>query len=95
MRKLLHIVYYIFSGILTLLAAAFCIIEGRLLLSGDWGIYEYAFQGGIQYFCRLLLAVFALSMGFLPFVNCIKPTKKISDFLRTGTVALVIMCAMI
>ena len=95
MRKLLHIGYYIFSGILLLLATAFCMIEGRLLFSGDWSIYEYAFQGGIQYFCRLLLAVFALGMGFLSFVNIIKQRKKISDLLRTGAVALVIMSAII
>ncbi len=91
MRKLLRIVYYIFSGLLILLAAAFCIIEGRLLFSGDWGIYESAFQGFIQYFCRFLMAVFALSMGFLPFVNRIKPSQRISSFLGTGAVALVIM----
>lgn len=43
MKKLLHIVYYVFSGILVFLAAAFCVIEGRLLFSGDWMIYESAF----------------------------------------------------
>ena len=95
MKKLLHVIYYIFSGIIVFLATAFCIIEGRLLFSGDWLIYESAFHGCIEYFCRFLMAVFALVIGFLPFVNRAKNNPKISDFLKIGSVALVVMSIII
>ena len=95
MKKLLAITYYIFSVIIMFLAVAFCIIEGRLLFSGDWTIYESAFQGFVQYLCRFLMSLFALSMGFLPFINKIKPNQKIIEFLKIGTLALVVMSAII
>ena len=95
MKTVLRIVYYIFSAILLLLAAAFCIIEGRLLFSGDWTIYESTLQGCVQYLCRFLMSLFALSIGLLPFVNKIKPSQKISDFLKTGSLALVMMSVIV
>ena len=95
MKTVLRIVYYIFSAILLLLAAAFCIIEGRLLFSGDWTIYESALQGCVQYLCRFLMSLFVLSIGLFPFVNKIKPSQKISDFLQTGSLALVMMSVIV
>ena len=95
MKKLLVITYYIFSGIIIFLAVAFCIIEGRLLFSGDWTIYESAFQGFIQYLCRFLMSLFALSMGLLPFINKLRPNQKIIEFLKIGSLALVVMSAIV
>ncbi len=95
MKTVLRIVYYIFSAIILLLALAFCIIEGRLLFSGDWTIYESALQGCVQYLCRFLMSLFVLSIGLFPFVNKIKPSQKISDFLQTGSLALVMMSVIV
>ena len=95
MKKLLAITYYIFSVIIMFLAVAFCIIEGRLLFSGDWTIYESSFQGFIQYLCRFLMSLFALSMGLLPFINKIRPNQKIIEFLKICSLALVVMSAIV
>lgn len=95
MKTLLRIVYYIFNAIILLLALAFCIIEGKLLFSGDWTIYESTLQGCVQYLCRFLMSLFALSIGLLPFVNKIKPSQKISDYLKAGSLALVMMSVIV
>ena len=69
MRKGLNLLRLILSVLIGLLALVFAVIEGRNLFSGDWLIYEYAFNGLVRYMSRLLLALFALSQGILPFIN--------------------------
>lgn len=41
------------------------------------------------------MAVFALVIGFLPFVNRIRQSQRISNFLRTGAVVLIVMSMII
>ena len=91
MRTVIKGGYYFFSGIIVILALAFCIIEGRLLLSGDWLLYEFAFGGAIRYMCRLMMAVLALGIGLLPWINIKKKCEKIIKAQRFGAVLLLVM----
>lgn len=57
-------IFRILSGVLLLLAAlAFAVIEGRLLVSGDWLLHEVPFFAFLRYFAR-----FALAGGTMLFV---------------------------
>ena len=57
MNKFLRVLLYIFSSITMVLALAFIVLEGRLVIAGDWVIYDNAADGFIRYFFRLLLAI--------------------------------------
>lgn len=91
MKRLLNICLYLVSGIIVLIAIIFCVIEGRLLFSMDWIAYEFAFSGCLRYICRLLLAIFALIVGLSPFINMKRKSIKVSSFMMTGVVALLVM----
>ena len=56
MKTLIKIAVLLFSIILFVISAAFIVIEGRLLVSGDWLLYEMPWIGFLQYFCRFLLS---------------------------------------
>ena len=49
MSKLFKVLLVIVSSIVMLLSLAFIVIEGRLLFSGDWLIYDSPFNGFIRY----------------------------------------------
>ena len=86
---LLKILLCIICSIIIILALAFLFIEARLLISLDWSIYDYAFNGFIRYFFRFLLALFALSVCVFEFINLKK--KTLSTYLFVADLSLVIM----
>ena len=59
MKTFYKIISVFISSIIIVLSLAFIVIEGRLLLSGDYLSYDSPFFGFLRYFCRLLLALFA------------------------------------
>ena len=61
------------SCLVTFLSLLFVIIEGRLLFSGDWLLYERPWIGGIQYLLRFLMAI---GTGFFG----IHSVKKIKSY---------------
>lgn len=91
MKKLFNVLIGIFSAIILLLSVVFVVIEGRLLFSGDWLIYDNAAAGFFKYFFRLILALAAGSYSIFEFINMKKNNKVISHLLFMMNIALVVM----
>ena len=71
MKTVLKVLSVFISVIILILALAFIIIEGRLLFSGDWIIYDSPLMGFIRYLFRLTISVFAFikSLFGIVFLN--------------------------
>jgi hypothetical protein len=69
MKTITNIFLCLFVSISLILSLAFIVIEGRLLFSGDWLIYNNPLNGFIRYLFRLLLALFVLIKGIIEFKN--------------------------
>ena len=50
MKLTVRVLKILFSVLLLILAAAFGVIEGRLLVSGDWLLHEVPFLAFLCYF---------------------------------------------
>lgn len=81
MKKVMNIVLIGFSTIFGLFALAFAFLEARLLVSLDWTIYDFAFNGFIRYFLRLIIALAALAVCVIQIKNVIKENEKVSKVL--------------
>ena len=86
---LLKVLQCLICSIIIILSLAFMFIEARLLISLDWSIYDFAFNGFIRYFFRFLLALFALSVCIFEFINLKK--KTLSKYLFIADLSLVLM----
>ena len=67
MKLLFKILLSILSGVIILLSLAFILIEGRMLIAGDWIIYNYSFNAFIRYLFRFLIALFSSTVAFIYF----------------------------
>ena len=90
MNKLFKVLLVIISSIIMILSLAFIVIEGRLLFSGDWLIYDNPFNGFIRYLCRLLIAIFAFTKSLLEVIY-INKEHSIKEYLYYGDISLVLM----
>lgn len=63
MKKTATILFIIASSLVALVAIAFTIIEGRLVLSFDWSLHENEFVAFLQYLARLGISVLCLITG--------------------------------
>ena len=90
MSKLFKVLLVIISSIIMILSLAFIVIEGRLLFSGDWLIYDSPFNGFIRYLCRLLIAIFAFTKSLLEVIY-INKEHSIKEYLYYGDISLVLM----
>ena len=89
MKKIIsNIVFGIPLVILILISLVFVFIEGRLLVSLDWTIYDNAFNGFIRYFFRLLIAVICIFIAILEFINMKKSGKTIEFYLNNISIGL-------
>ena len=89
MKKIIsNIVFGIPLVILILISLVFVFIEGRLLVSLDWTIYDNAFNGFIRYFIRLLIAVICIFTAILEFINMKKSSKTIEFYLNNISIGL-------
>lgn len=61
--------YLLISLLIMVLSLAFILIEARLILSCDWFLYENLILGLIQYICRVLVALYALYLSIIPFLD--------------------------
>lgn len=86
---LLKVLQCLICSIIIILSLAFMFIEARLLISLDWSIYDFAFNGFIRYLFRFLLALFALSVCIFEFINLKK--KTLSKYLFIADLSLVLM----
>ncbi len=94
MNKLFKVLLVIISSIIMILSLAFIVIEGRLLFSGDWLIYDSPFFGCIRYLGRLLLSVFAFTKCLLEIIY-INKEHKLKEYLGYADIGLVVMSVVI
>ena len=69
MKKCVIFLLLFGSLLITFLSLIFVIIEGRLLFSGDWLLYERPFIGCMQYLIRFLLAGGTGFLGIRSFIK--------------------------
>lgn len=79
------------SAIIAILALLFIFIEGRILFSGEWLVYDNTALGFFKYFFRFLLALFALAHSVFAFINMKKECVTLSYYLLAGNFVFVIM----
>lgn len=91
MRKINNILISIFSVIVFILSFVFVIIEGRLVFSLDWTIYDNAFLGFLKYFFRLIIALLTCVYAVFEFINLKKKLELISFILFIYNICLVIV----
>ena len=93
MKKVLNIFNVIISSIVLLLSLVFIFIEGRLLFSGDWLIYDNVILGIFKYLFRLIIAISAGMYSILTFINIKKKSGILTNFLFMLSVCLFIVCS--
>ena len=89
MKKVLNI--FIISSIVLLLSLIFIFIEGRLLFSGDWLIYDNVILGMFKYLFRLIIAISAGMYSILTFINIKKKSGILTNFLFMLSICLFII----
>lgn len=94
MNKLFKILLVIISSLMMILSLVFIVIEGRLLFSGDWIIYDSPFNGFIRYLCRLLLSMLVFVKSLLEVIY-INKKHIIKEYLFYGDISLVVMSIII
>ena len=91
MKKLLTVLIWLFSVIIVIFSLAMTFIEARLLLSLEWTIYDSPLGGFIRYFFRLLISLYALTIGIIEIVTLYKNVNFISNNMLYFELALVII----
>ena len=91
MKIIRNILIGFFSIIIFVLSIAFIVIEGRLLFSLDWTIYDNAFFGFLKYFFRLIIALLTCAYSISEFINFKKKSELISFVLFIYNICLVIV----
>lgn len=91
MKKVLNIFNVIISSIVLLLSLVFIFIEGRLLFSGDWLIYDNVILGMFKYLFRLIIAISAGMYSILTFINIKKKSGILTNFLFMLSICLFII----
>ena len=94
MSKVCRVLVYIFSSIIIILSLAFIFIEGRLVFSGDYLVYDSPFNGFVRYFFRLLLAFLVLGKSVLEFTK-IGKNGMLKEYLFYGDISLLLMSIII
>ena len=95
MKKVFNVFLAIFCIISAILAFAFVIIEGRLLIFGDWLVYDNAFNGFVRYALRLILSLFALLVTVVEVINLKKKNLSLKNYLffaQLSLLALSVVC---
>jgi len=91
MKIISNIIIGFFSIIIFILSFAFIIIEGRLLFSSDWLIYDNVIFGFMRYFFRLVLSIITCIYSILEFIKMKKKSKLINYILFIYNICLVIV----
>ena len=95
MKTLYKIGIIVAFSLTIILSLAFSFIEGRMLFSGDWIAYENPFGGCIRYLLRFFIALCALTLAIIEFVNLKKQNAFLNDYLIFADGALFIACLVI
>jgi hypothetical protein len=91
MKIVRNILVGFFSIIIFVLSLAFIVIEGRLLFSLDWTIYDNVIFGFLRYFFRFLIAISLCIYSIVEFINMKKKSEKIQFILFIYNFCLVIV----
>ncbi len=91
MKRTVNIFNIIISSIVLLLSLIFIFIEGRLLFSGDWLIYDNVILGMFKYLFRLIIAISAGMYSILTFINIKKKSAILTNFLFMLSICLFIV----
>ena len=94
MKKLLNLLLILFSSIIIILGLAFIFLEARLLISLDWSIYDFAFNGFIRYLFRFIISLFALSNFIIEIIVVFKKIDILKSLLRASNISLSIFLFM-
>lgn len=86
--KTLFIITCVISLVLSL---AFLVIEGRLIFSQDWIIYDSPLNGLIRYLLRFIFALGGLLMSIFELVNLKKKNPFIGLCLITANYSFLVM----
>ena len=86
--KTLFIITCVISLVLSL---AFLVIEGRLIFSQDWIIYDSPINGLIRYLLRFIFALGGLLMSIFELVNLKKRNPFIGLCLITANYSFLVM----
>ena len=86
--KTLFIITCVISLVLSL---AFLVIEGRLIFSQDWIIYDSPINGLIRYLLRFIFALGGLLMSIFELVNLKKKNPFIGLCLINANFSLLVM----
>jgi hypothetical protein len=95
MKRLFNILITIVSSLIIVLSLAFIVIEGRLLISLDWIIYDNNLNGFIRYFFRFIIALICLAIGLLEIINRYKKNNNLDYYLLISELSLVISSVII
>lgn len=68
MRRIHEFILSLVSAMIVLLGVAFAFIELRLILSGDWLLYNTALAGFLQYFLRFIMSLIAAATGIVTII---------------------------
>ena len=87
MKIILKSILCFIWAIISVLCLAFIFIEGRLLVMGDWLVYDNYLNGFMRYLLRLLIAIYILFLAVLEFINLKK--KKYQSAITLGVISLI------
>ena len=91
MNKIKNILIVFFSFVIFIVSLVFIVIEGRLLFSLDWTIYDNVFFGFLRYLFRLLIAIVTCAYSILEFINIKKKSELINFILFIYNICLVMV----
>ena len=81
MKILKNILIGFLSIVIFILSLAFIVIEGRLLFSLDWIIYDNTVFAFLRYLFRFMISLFTLVYAILEFINMKKKSEKLNYIL--------------
>ena len=91
MIKLINIAIGFFTVLISIFSLLFIIIEGRLVFSGDWKVYDNVFNGLIRYLLRLLLSILVFGISIVELVNLKLQKENLFYYLLYFDLGLIIM----
>ena len=90
MKIITNIIFYLFCVIIAIFSLAMMFIELRLLVCGDFIIYDSPLNGFIRYFFRFLIAIGSLFMVLCEMIKKLRNINFINDNLLIYEMSLLI-----
>lgn len=69
MKKAFSIICAVLSVVVIILSLVFCVIEARVVFSGDWILHENKVLGFLQYFLKTAFSLFAIFVAVATFIK--------------------------